>query len=95
MNYYFIHETPIGELLLEANLEYLIKISFNGKHTNRINSSSFNRKNLILEKAFEQLDEYFFYNRRFFTINYILDTTWSSKKVFEEVSIIRFRKVKP
>ena len=50
MNDFLVHETPIGELLLEANLKYLIKIRFNGKYTNRIINSSFNRKNLILEK---------------------------------------------
>ena len=36
----------------------------------------------------------FFYNRRFFRINYILNTTWFPKKVLEEVSVIRFEKVK-
>ncbi len=35
-----------------------------------------------------------FYNQRFFTINYIFDTTWCSKKVFEEVSTIRIGQVK-
>ena len=60
MNYYFVHETPSRKLLLEANLKYLIKISFNGRYTNRINNSSFNRKNLILEKTVKQLDKYFF-----------------------------------
>ena len=93
MNNYFVHDTPIGELILKANLDYLIKISFNRKYLNSIKSSSL-KKNLILEKTIEQLDEYFFYNRKFFTINYLLDTTWFFKKVLEEVSFIKFGKVK-
>ena len=83
MNYYFVHETPIRELLLEANLKYLIKISFNGKYTNRINNSSFNRKNLILEKQSNNLMN-IFYDRRFFKINYIFDTTWFSEKKYSK-----------
>ena len=52
------------------------------------------KKNLVLEKTVEQLDEYFFNNRKFFTINYLLNTTWFFKKVLEEVSLIKFGKVK-
>ena len=59
MNHYFVHDTPIGELILEANLSYLIKISFDRKHLNRIKACSL-KKNLIIEKTVEQLDEYFF-----------------------------------
>ena len=93
MNHLFVHDTPIGELILEANLDYLIKISFNQKYLNQIRASSI-KKNLILEKTIEQLDEYFFDNRKFFTINYILDTTWFFKKVLNEVSLIKFGRVK-
>ena len=74
MNYYLVHDTPIGELILEANLDHLIKISFNGENINRVKACSL-KKNLILEKTVEQLDEYFFNNRKFFTINYLLNTT--------------------
>ncbi|MFL3007301.1 MAG: methylated-DNA--[protein]-cysteine S-methyltransferase [Candidatus Neomarinimicrobiota bacterium] len=94
MNYCFIHDTPIGELILEANLDYLTKISFRGKMLNQVKASSLHRKNLILEKTVEQLDEYFFDNRRFFTINYFLNTTVFFKKVLLEVSLINFGKVK-
>ena len=93
MNHYFVHDTPIGELILEANLDHLIKISFDRKHLTRIKKSSL-KKNLILEKTVEQLDEYFFNNRKFFTINYLLNTTCFFKKVLEEVSLIKFGKVK-
>ena len=93
MNHYFVHDTPIGELILEANLNYLVKISFNRKHLNRVKVCSL-KKNLILEKTVEQLDEYFFNNRKFFTINYLLDTTCFFKKVLKEVSLIKFGKVK-
>ena len=93
MNHYFVHDTPIGELILEANLNYLLKISFNRKHLNRFKACSL-KKNLILEKTVEQLDEYFFNNRKFFTINYLLDTTCFFKKVLKEVSLIKFGKVK-
>ena len=80
MNYYFVRETPIGELLLEVNLKYLIKISFNGKYTNRINTSSFNRKNLILEKTVEQPDEYFFIIKDFLQLTIFLIPNGSLKK---------------
>ena len=93
MNHYLVHDTPMGELVLEANLDHLIKISFNRKHLNRVKACSL-KKNLILEKTVEQLDEYFFNNRKFFTINYLLDTTCFFKKVLEEVSLIKFGKVK-
>ena len=94
MNHCFIHDTPVGELVLEANLSYLTKISFKDKAYDHIKSFSINRKNLILEKTIEQLDEYFFSNRIFFTIKYLLDTTSFFKKVLEEVSLIEFGKVK-
>ena len=92
MNHYFVHDTPIGELILEANLNYLVRISFNRKYLNRIKACSI-KKNLTLEKTVEQLDEYFFNNRKFFTINYLLKTTWFFKKVLEEVSLIKFGEV--
>ena len=92
MNHYFVHDTPIGELILEANLNYLVRISFNRKYLNRIKACSI-KKNLTLEKTVEQLDEYFFNNRKLFTINYILKTTWFFKKVLEEVSLIKFGEV--
>ena len=85
MNHYLVHDTPIGELLLEANLDHLIKISFNQKNLKLVNTSLL-KKNLILEKTVEQIDEYFFNNRKFFTINYILKTSWFFKKV--EMGII-------
>ena len=93
MNYYLVHDTPIGELILEANLDHLIKISFYRKNINQVKARSL-KKNLILEKTVEQLDEYFFNNRKFFTINYFLNTTWFFKKVLEEVSLIKFGTVK-
>ena len=93
MNNYLIHDTPIGELMLEANLGHLIKISFFRENINQVKACSL-KKTLILEKTVEQLDEYFFNNRKFFTINYFLNTTWFFKKVLEEVSLIKFGKVK-
>ena len=93
MNHYFVHDTPIGELILEANLDYLTKISFNRKHLNQVKSCSL-KKNLILEKTVEQLDEYFFNNRKIFTINYLLNTTLFFKKVLKEVSKIKFGEVR-
>ena len=94
MNHFLIHDTPIGALVLEANLNCLTKISFKDETYNHTKSFSINRKNFILEKTIEQLDEYFFNNRRFFTINYLLDTTPFFKKVLKEVSLIEFGKVK-
>ena len=93
MSHYLVHDTPIGELILEANLDHLIKISFNRENINQVKACSL-KKNLILEKTVEQLDEYFFNNRKFFTIKYLLNTTLFFKKVLEEVSLIKFGKVK-
>ena len=93
MNHYFVHDTPIGELILEANLDHLIKISFNRKHLNQIHACSL-KKNLILEKTVKQLNEYFFNNRKLFTINYFLETTSFFKKVLKEVSSIKYGEVK-
>ena len=93
MNHYLVHDTPIGELILEENLDHLIKISFFRENINQVKASSL-KKTLVLEKTVEQLDEYFFNNRKFFTINYFLNTTWFFKKVLEEVSLIKFGKVK-
>jgi methylated-DNA-[protein]-cysteine S-methyltransferase len=93
MNHYLVHDTPMGELVLEANLDHLIKISFNRKYLNRVKVCSL-KKNLILEKTVEQLDEYFFDNRKIFTISYLLNTTCFFKKVLEEVSLIKFGQVK-
>ena len=93
MNHYLVHDTPIGELLLEANLDHLIKISFNQKNLKRVKTCLL-KKNLILEKTVEQLDEYFFNNRKSFTISYLLNTTCFFKKVLEEVSLIKFGTVK-
>ena len=93
MNNYFIHDTPIGELILESNLDCLLKISFNRKHLDRVKAGSL-KKNLILEKTVEQLDQYFFNNRKIFTIKYLLNTTCFYKKVLDEVSLIKFGKVK-
>ena len=44
MNHYFVHDTPIGELILEANLDHLIKISFDRKHLTRVKDSSLKKK---------------------------------------------------
>ena len=93
MNHYLVHDTPIGELILEENLDHLIKISFFRENINQVKASSL-KKTLVLEKTVEQLDEYFFNNRKFFTINYFLNTTWFFKKVLKEVSLIKFGKVK-
>ena len=93
MNHYVVHDTPIGELILEENLDHLIKISFFRENINQVKASS-PKKTLVLEKTVEQLDEYFFNNRKFFTINYFLNITWFFKKVLEEVSFIKFGKVK-
>ena len=81
MNDYIVHGTPFGKLALEANLEHLIKINFN---QNILTELMFiHKKNLVLEKTVEHLDEYFFNNRKLFTINYLLETTCFFKKVLE------------
>ena len=64
MNNYLVHDTPIGELVLEANLDHLIKISFNRKHLTQAKSCSL-KKNLILEKQLNNLMNIFFIIEKF------------------------------
>ena len=94
MNHYLIHETPIGELVLKSCGKFLLSINFFKEQSTQSKTFFLKRGNLVLEKTAEQLDEYFFNNRKFFTINYHLDSTWFFKKVLEEVSLIKFGKVK-
>jgi len=94
MNHYLIHDSPIGELVLSSFNDFLSSISFKDSRLFNLNNCCLNSKNYVLEKTVEQLDEYFFNNRKFFTINYFLNTTWFFKKVLEEVSLIKFGKVK-
>ena len=73
MNHYFIHDTPIGELVIETTSDYLIKISFKHRLTKNTNNFSKQIKSFILERTIDQFNEYFFNNRKIFTIPYILN----------------------
>ena len=66
MNHYFVHVTPIDVLVLEVNFEYLIKIIFNRNPLPNRFTAYPPKKNLILEKIIEQLDEYFFIIENFY-----------------------------
>ena len=72
MNHYLIHDTPIGELVLNSNRDFLLSISFKDNLLFQHNRPCLSGKNLVLEKAVKQLDEYFFHNHTLFTIKYIL-----------------------
>jgi len=94
MNNYYIHDTPIGELVIESNLDYLIKINFKDSLIKHTRIFSIKNKSLILEKVLEQLNEYFFNDRKIFTIAYTIDTTPFYKKVLSEVSKIPFGEIR-
>ena len=94
MNHYLIHDTPIGQLVLKSNSDFLLSISFKDNLQFQHNSLCLNSKNLILEKAVEQLDEYFFHNRTLFTIKYILNTPPFFKRALDEVSLIQYGEFK-
>tara|TARA_Y100001970_G_C14091305_1_gene780188 strand:- start:488 stop:973 length:486 start_codon:yes stop_codon:yes gene_type:complete len=94
MNHYFIHDTPIGELVIETTLDHLIKISFRDRLINYTKKFSKNIKSLILEKTIDQFNEYFLNNRKRFTIPYILNTTPFYRKVLAEVSKIPFGEIR-
>ena len=90
MKHYFIHDTPIGELVIETNLDFLINISF--KHRLIKNTKKFSKKikNFVLDKTIDQLNEYFFNNRKIFTIPYVLNTSPFYRTVLNAVAKIPF-----
>ena len=94
MNHYFIHDTPIGELVIETTSDYLIKISFKDRLTKDTKNFSKQIKSFILEKTIDQFNEYFFNNRKIFTIPYILNIAPFYRKVLHEVSKIPFGEIK-
>ena len=93
MNNYYIHDTPIGELAIEYNLDFLIKISFRKSLIKLTKKFSIKNRSLILEKVLEQLNEYFFNDRKIFTIAYTINTTPFYREVLSEVSKIPFGKI--
>ena len=94
MNHYFVHDTPIGELVIETNLDSLINISFRDKLIKNTKKYSKKIKNFVLEKTIDQLNEYFFNNRKIFTIPYILNTSPFYRKVLNEVAKIPFGEIR-
>ena len=94
MNHFLIHDTPIGELVLNSYNNFLLSISFKDNSPFNYNYSCLGRKSLVLEKTVEQLDEYFFHDRTIFTIEYTLNTSSFFTKVLGEVSLIQYGKFK-
>ena len=94
MNHYFVHDTPIGELVIETNLDSLINISFRDKLINNTKKYSKKIKNFVLEKTIDQLNEYFFNNRKIFTIPYILNISPFYRTVLNEVAKIPFGEIR-
>ncbi len=44
MNHYFVHDTHIGEIILEAILDRLTNLSFNRKNFSRIRACSIKKE---------------------------------------------------
>ena len=93
MNHYLVHDTPLGELILKSSGIYLIAISFKNNPLNQNKYHLLRKNNFILEKTATQLDEYFFHNRKSFTIDYTLNISPFFKKVLQKVSLIKFGEV--
>ena len=68
----------------------MLSISFKSNHLFQYNNSCLHGKNPVLEKKVEELDEYFFHNRTFFTIKYTLITSPFFKIAPKEVSLIQY-----
>ena len=96
INHYLIHDTPIGELVLNSCSKFLLSIGFKDSHLIQHNTSLFKSKNQVqvLEETAEQLDEYFFHNRTFFTIDYIINTPPFFTRTLKEVTFIEYGKFK-
>ena len=92
MKHYFIHDTPIGELVIETNLDFLINISFRDRLIKNTKKFSKKIKNFVLEKTIDQLNEYFFNNRKIFTIPYVLNTSPFYRTVLNAVAKIPLEK---
>ena len=91
---YSIHDTPIGELVLNSYGDYLLSINFKENRQFQHNNFCLKKKNLVLEETVKQLDEYFFHNRTLFTIKYVLNTSPFFTRVLEKVSLIQYGKFK-
>lgn len=83
----FILDSPIGYLHLKAKEDALVEISFleEGKKQNPLNSSSG-----IIDRAVEQLNEYFEGKRTVFELSLAPEGTEFQRQVWDELQAIPF-----
>ena len=94
-NYYFVIDSPIGQLHLTSTEKNLSGIfhSLERRKTNHINNRDFiNDKNIIIEKTIFQLSEYFDGKRKNFNIPLELSGTNFQLKAWEALKKIPYAK---
>tara|TARA_Y100001970_G_scaffold119049_1_gene147609 strand:- start:36 stop:494 length:459 start_codon:yes stop_codon:yes gene_type:complete len=79
--------TPIGTLGLLANKEKLLKLSFKGPKD--ITEEAKEDKSRF-KSIFKQLEEYFAGDRREFSIDYLIDTSLFTTRVYKEMAKIPY-----
>jgi len=79
------YSSPVGVLLIESNEDKIITVNFlkDSKQEEECSTT-------VIERCIEQLEEYFFKGRKFFTVDLDLRGTDFQKKVWNELSTIPF-----
>jgi methylated-DNA-[protein]-cysteine S-methyltransferase len=79
------YSSPVGVLLIESNEDKIITVNFlkDSKQEEECSTT-------VIERCIEQLEEYFFKGRKFFTVDLDLRGTDFQKKVWNELLTIPF-----
>lgn len=78
------YSSPVGELLIESDNEKIITVNF-------LKDSKLEEiRNTVIDQCIEELDEYFFRGRKFFTVDLELRGSDFQKTVWNELIAIPF-----
>ena len=78
------YQSPVGELLIESDHDKIITVNF-------LKDSKLEEfRTTVIEQCIEELDEYFFRGRKFFTVELDLRGTDFQKKVWNELLTIPY-----
>jgi methylated-DNA-[protein]-cysteine S-methyltransferase len=78
------YSSPVGELLIESDNDKIITVNF------LRDSKSEESRNTVIDQCIEELDEYFFRGRKFFTVELELRGSDFQKSVWNELIAIPF-----
>jgi methylated-DNA-[protein]-cysteine S-methyltransferase len=81
------YKSPLGYILLIAEEKGLREIRFLNENKNNCKE---NNSNFILNQAIYELNEYFYGNRKIFTVPTIVEGTQFQKKVWDELKKIPY-----